>query len=177
MRLISSRVQIKKRVQQDNLTPSLSQCTSNPSAIPTTTAFKYCLDSKHCYHSGPCDYHLSHELLALTLTQSPCFLCSLQSASYALQYGCFHTAASTILLKLSLKPPMASYRFTIKSSPYCGLILSQLLLWPKILLHLSPLPYFNPGSPPVDQTRQRICLQCRRPGFDSWVRKIPWRRK
>ena len=24
---------------------------------------------------------------------------------------------------------------------------------------------------------QRICLQCRRPGFDSWVRKIPWRRK
>ena len=23
----------------------------------------------------------------------------------------------------------------------------------------------------------RICLQCRRPGFYSWVRKIPWRRK
>ena len=23
----------------------------------------------------------------------------------------------------------------------------------------------------------RICLQCRRPRFDSWVRKIPWRRK
>ena len=23
----------------------------------------------------------------------------------------------------------------------------------------------------------RICLQCRRPGFDPWVRKIPWRRK
>ena len=22
-----------------------------------------------------------------------------------------------------------------------------------------------------------ICLQCRRPGFDSWVGKIPWRRK
>jgi len=22
-----------------------------------------------------------------------------------------------------------------------------------------------------------MCLQCRRPGFDSWVRKIPWRRK
>ena len=21
------------------------------------------------------------------------------------------------------------------------------------------------------------CLQCRRPGFDSWVEKIPWRRK
>ena len=24
---------------------------------------------------------------------------------------------------------------------------------------------------------QSICLQCRRPGFDPWVRKIPWRRK
>ena len=23
----------------------------------------------------------------------------------------------------------------------------------------------------------RTCLQCRRPGFDSWVRKIPWRMK
>ena len=24
--------------------------------------------------------------------------------------------------------------------------------------------------------RWRICLQCKRPGFDPWVRKIPWRR-
>ena len=23
----------------------------------------------------------------------------------------------------------------------------------------------------------RICLRCRRPGFNPWVRKIPWRRK
>jgi len=23
----------------------------------------------------------------------------------------------------------------------------------------------------------RICLQCRRPGFDSWVGKVPWRRE
>ena len=23
----------------------------------------------------------------------------------------------------------------------------------------------------------RVCLQCRRPEFDPWVRKIPWRRK
>ena len=22
-----------------------------------------------------------------------------------------------------------------------------------------------------------VCLQCRRPGFDPWVGKIPWRRK
>ena len=25
--------------------------------------------------------------------------------------------------------------------------------------------------------QQSICLQCRRPGFYPWVRKIPWRRK
>ena len=24
---------------------------------------------------------------------------------------------------------------------------------------------------------KRICLQCRRPGFDPWVGKIPWRRE
>ena len=24
---------------------------------------------------------------------------------------------------------------------------------------------------------ERICLQCGRPGFDSWVEKIPWRRE
>ena len=29
----------------------------------------------------------------------------------------------------------------------------------------------------MDLTKQNICLQCRRPGFDSWVRKIPWRRE
>ena len=23
----------------------------------------------------------------------------------------------------------------------------------------------------------RICLPCKRPGFDPWVRKIPWRRE
>ena len=24
--------------------------------------------------------------------------------------------------------------------------------------------------------QKRICLQCRRPGFDPWVKKLPWRR-
>ena len=27
------------------------------------------------------------------------------------------------------------------------------------------------------QTILSVCLQCRRPGFDPWVAKIPWRRK
>ena len=25
--------------------------------------------------------------------------------------------------------------------------------------------------------KESVCLQCRRPGFDPWARKIPWRRK
>ena len=44
---------------------------------------------------------------------------------------------------------------------------------------LLPCPFFslpflrlNPGG-----SDGSVCLQCRRPGFDSWVRKIPWRRK
>ena len=32
--------------------------------------------------------------------------------------------------------------------------------------------YFPGGS-----DSKSICLQCGRPGFDPWVRKIPWRRK
>ena len=30
---------------------------------------------------------------------------------------------------------------------------------------------------PRSSISKRVCLQCRRPGFDSWVRKMPWRRK
>ena len=44
-------------------------------------------------------------------------------------------------------------------------------LWVK-KLHCLPQP------PPSKWLRQlRICLQCRRLGFDPLVRKIPWRRK
>ena len=31
------------------------------------------------------------------------------------------------------------------------------------------LPWWLTGS--------SVCLQCRRPGFDLWMGKIPWRRK
>ena len=35
-----------------------------------------------------------------------------------------------------------------------------------------------PGKPlPWWLRRKSVSLQCRRPGFNSWVRKIPWRRK
>ena len=30
---------------------------------------------------------------------------------------------------------------------------------------------------PCDSAGKKMCLQCRRPGFDPWVGKIPWRRE
>ena len=33
------------------------------------------------------------------------------------------------------------------------------------------------GGLPWELRLERICLQGRRPGFDPWVGKIPWRRK
>ena len=35
--------------------------------------------------------------------------------------------------------------------------------------------YFDVGFP--GGTDSKVCLQGKRPGFDPWVRKIPWRRK
>ena len=29
----------------------------------------------------------------------------------------------------------------------------------------------------VNKASEKICLQCRRPRFDPWVGKIPWRRE
>ena len=43
----------------------------------------------------------------------------------------------------------------------------------KLYLEIAQKDTIGMGSP-VAQTV--ICLQCRRPGFDAWVRKIPWRR-
>ena len=44
------------------------------------------------------------------------------------------------------------------------------------LLAISPfLKYYLASL--VAQNLQSQLLQCRRPGFDPWVRKIPWRRE
>ena len=32
-------------------------------------------------------------------------------------------------------------------------------------------------TPGASDVKERIYLQCRRPGFNPWVGKIPWRRK
>ena len=39
------------------------------------------------------------------------------------------------------------------------------------------LCYVLVGGIPGDSDGKRVCLQCRRPRFDPWVKKIPWRRE
>ena len=45
---------------------------------------------------------------------------------------------------------------------------------PKLLIYLSPLVTIGL---PWWLRWQSVCLQCGRPGFNPWVRKILWRRK
>ena len=44
-----------------------------------------------------------------------------------------------------------------------------------LLQGIFPIQGLNPGFPPCMQIL--YCLQCRRPGFNPWVGKIPWRRE
>ena len=74
-----------------------------------------------------------------------------------------------------------------RSSEIIHLIIESLYPFTK----LSPFPYPHPWEPPFysllvgafvfsfpgGSDGKSVCLQCRRPGFDPWVGKIPWRRK
>ena len=42
-----------------------------------------------------------------------------------------------------------------------------------ICMHIYIYIYGFPGG---SDGKKKICLQCRRPGFNLWVRNIPWRR-
>ena len=65
---------------------------------------------------------------------------------------------------------------------------ARILEWVAILFPGDlPNPGIKPRSPLVQgdslpsessaKPGQRICLQCRKPGFDPWLRKVPWRRE
>ena len=54
-----------------------------------------------------------------------------------------------------------------------GIFPTQELNWGLLHCRLILYQLSYQGSP----REQRICLQCRRPGFNPWVGKIPWRRE
>ena len=58
-----------------------------------------------------------------------------------------------------------------------GILQARILEW---VAYPLVSPAFNSSTTgirlPCWLTWQRICLQCRRPGFNPWVRKICWRR-
>ena len=56
--------------------------------------------------------------------------------------------------------------------PWCLGLISK----PDSLLLQMQLPLPGMGFP-AGSVSKHICLQCRRPELDPWVRKIPWRRK
>ena len=57
--------------------------------------------------------------------------------------------------------------------------LLHLLHWQAGSLPLAPFgkPLYSIWVASLVAQLVKICLQCRRPGFDPWVGKIPWRRK
>ena len=69
------------------------------------------------------------------------------------------TPATSQFLKQTRHSPTSLF-------PYALPAVSEMLFFPQLSMG------FHGGS-----DRKSVCLQCWRPGFNPWVRKIPWRRK
>ena len=71
----------------------------------------------------------------------------------------------------SISPPLL--HFVLQGQTYLLLQVSLDLL----LLHSRGFPRASDGKESACKNKQnkRICLQCRRPGFNPWVGKITWR--
>ena len=76
-------------------------------------------------------------------------------------------------------PPPALFNSSI-----CNHSSSKASPWPQVCAHSNSVSLHlilhllqSPPTPPWWLRWQRICLQCRRPGFNPWIRKIPWRRQ
>ena len=84
------------------------------------------------------------------------------------------------LLSFPLHPYLSAYSLWLDS---IRLTVSSLWKWPGLVnaVYMSSFKnYFHllTGSIfPGGSDGKSVCLQCRRPRFDPWVRKIPWRRQ
>ena len=76
-------------------------------------------------------------------------------------------------IKLSMKEAyLSSWSFGLRGRILLFGTHLEVTLGAIFVLSLGP----TPGLPWWFR-QKRTCLQCRRPGFDPWVRKIPWRRE
>ena len=70
------------------------------------------------------------------------------------------------------------YRFVIAFLPRSKCLLISWLQSPSaVILEPRKIKSLTVSIVPLWLSWYRICLQCRRPGFDPWVGKIPWRRE
>ena len=107
---------------------------------------------------------------------------SVQSLSYVWLFAIPWTSASQTSLSItnSQSPPKP---MSIESAmPSNHLILCHPLLllpsiFPRIRVFSNESAQTELIGCPWWLRQKSICLQCGRPGFDPWVRKIPWRRK
>ena len=77
-------------------------------------------------------------------------------------WACFLICKMEILVHISqdwLKNKFKNLKLPFKFPFMCNLMM---------YIHIQGFP---------DGSNGRVCLQCRRPGFNPWVGKMPWRRK
>ena len=90
---------------------------------------------------------------------SPCLL----SVHCTYIHGLRHSAEYSGPLTVWTRPSKLTQHLPGSWCPWAGQSLPHDQIW------LTGLPWWLRWY--------RFCLQCRRPGFDRWVGKIPWRRK
>ena len=76
---------------------------------------------------------------------------------------------SKIVYDLGFSPLPCNSGWTVL---ICVILCHRAIGWPHIFIYLQPIKFIWAS---LELSWQRICLQCSRPWFNSWVRKIHWR--
>ena len=98
------------------------------------------------------------------------------SQHWAVKIVCTHTFESESEVAQSCPTLCNPVDYSLPGSSVHGILQARILEWVTISDYKAIISQLS-GYRICLQKKKRICLQCRRPGFDPWVRKIPWRRK
>ena len=115
--------------------------------------------------------HLSLCKFFYHLVASHEYLCSQIYISGNIQvfWWCLDLCNSKIVSDLGFLPLPCHSGWTVL---ICVILCHRATGWPHIFIYLQPIKFIWAS---LELSWQRICLQCRRPWFNSWVRKIHWR--